>query len=486
MNILYVISEAYPFIKTGGLGDVAGSLPRSINENAVDCRVVIPLYSDIPEVFRSKMSYITNFLVPVGWRQQYCGVFKTRVNDTTYYLLDNEFYFKRPGVYGYQDDGERFAFFSRAVIEMIKYIDFNPHILHANDWPTALVPIYKRLIYGDLLEYKMIKTVFTIHNIRNQGIFDKECFSDIIGLHEWDFPTLEYNGSINLTKAAIITADSVTTVSPTYAQELLNPMVAHGLEGIIQKYSNKINGIINGIDSDIYDPETDESLIVNYSSEDWSGKILNKSALQKLFGLPIDKSVPLIGMVTRFVEYKGIHLVRAIIENLVSNHVQIVMLGTGDPLYETFFTDLANRYPGKMGIKIGFLPDIARKIYAGADMFLMPSQTEPCGISQMVSLRYGTIPIVHETGGLKDTVIDYNGQEGNGFTFQTYQPEDLMNTIISALDLYNDAERWEDLITRAFQYNYSWQISAKDYISLYNKILNPSEATNQQILNQIV
>lgn len=472
MKILFAIAEAYPFIMTGGLGDVAGSLPHALREKSVCCRVVLPLYSDIPDSVRPKMKYIADFIVPVGWRKQYCGVFETHVGGTIYYLLDNEYYFKRPGIYGHHDDAERFTFFSRAVLEMIKYIDFKPDIIQANDWHTALVPVYKKLLYEDLDEYKNIKTIFTIHNILYQGQFGIDIFADIIGLNTRDLPILEYNGYINMMKAAIVTADAVTTVSPTYAKELMDPYYANGLEKIMQNNSSKLYGIINGIDTDNYDPETDESILQGYSINNISGKMVNKTALQKMFGLPVDEAIPVLGMVTRLVDHKGLDLLKTVIEDILSDHIQFIMLGKGDPLHETYFLSVARRYPGKMAIKIGYIPDIARKIYAGADMFLMPSKSEPCGLSQMVCLRYGTIPIVRETGGLKDTVTDCGDGLGNGFTFKSYDAQEMLGAIKRAEDVYCRKQDWEILMNRALSCNNCWQNSADKYIQLYKKISN--------------
>lgn len=475
MKILFAIAEAYPFIMTGGLGDVAGALPRAIREKSICCRVVLPFYSDIPASMRSKAKFLTSFTVMLSWRKQYCGIFEAHINGAIYYLLDNEYYFKRSGIYGHYDDAERFAFFSKAVLEMIQYIEYKPDIIHANDWHTALIPIYKKLAYEELEGYKKIKTVFTIHNVLYQGQFGFEILSDVLGLNAQDLPTLEYNGCINLMKAAIETADSVTTVSPTYAKELMDPFYAHGLERIIQSNSYKFSGIINGIDIDHYDPETDESIPCNYSVNDISGKAANKAALQKMFNLPVDEAIPILGMVTRLVNHKGLDLLNSVVEDIICNHIQLIILGKGEPLYETFYQNIARRYPGKMAIKIGFLPDIARKIYAGADMFLMPSKSEPCGISQMVSLRYGTIPIVRETGGLKDTVDDYGDGSGNGFTFPSYNAQDMLTAIRRAEVLFSNKKEWEVLVKRALSCNHCWQGSAETYIQLYNKLITPTE-----------
>ncbi len=472
MNVLYAIGEANPFIAAGGLGKVAASFTRSIREKLINCRLVIPLYSDIPDSMRSKMKYIANISVPVGWRQQYCGIFEAHVNGTIYYFIDNEYYFKRSGIYGHYDDGERFAFFSRAVLEMLRFINYPPDILHCNDWQTALIPVYRKLLYGEMEEYKNIKTVFTIHNLLYQGQFGKDVFPDILGLNSWDLPVLEFNGCINLMKGAVETADAVTTVSRSYAREIMEPCYGNGLDKILRNNSSKITGITNGIDTQMYDPETDDSILKNYSCNDISGKAMNKTALQKLFNLPVEETIPVIGMVTRLVDQKGLDLVRAVIEEILCSRIQMVLLGTGDALNETFFLDIAGRYPGKMAIKIGYFPDIARKIYAGADMLLKPSKSEICGLSQMAALRYGTIPIVRETGGLKDTVIDYENGTGNGFAFKTYNPHAMLNAIRRAEELFYNKQEWEKLIKRALSCDFCWQNSAEKYLQLYKQLLN--------------
>lgn len=476
MKVLYAIGEAYPFIMTGGLGDVGGSLPRSIRERFTGCRVVLPLYSDIPESIKSSAKFIKSFYVSLGWRKQYCGVFEVHKNKTIYYLIDNEYYFKRSGIYGHFDDAERFAFFSLAVLEMLKHIDYQPDIIHANDWHTALIPVYHKLKYQYEEEYQDMKTVFTIHNILYQGQFDPYILEDVLGLSETALPLMEFHGCINFMKAAIETADAVTTVSPTYAKELTDPYYAHGLENILKKNEYKLSGIINGIDTKVYNPETDECILENYSVGDTSGKAKNKEALQRLFNLPTDPSIPVIGMVTRLVDHKGLDLVNQVIDEILSRHIQLIMLGTGDALHETFYLNIAKKYPGKFAIKIGFIPDLAHKIYAGADMFLMPSKTEPCGLSQMVALRYGTIPIVRETGGLKDTVKDWGDEGGVGFTFKTYDGADMLSAINRAESLYDNKMEWEVLVKRALSCNYSWQNSANEYIKLYKNLLEAQQS----------
>ncbi len=472
MKVLYAVAEAYPFLMTGGLGDVAGALPKAIRQNGVDCRVVLPLHSDISGELKSKLTYLTNFNLSIGWRKQYCGIFEAHMNDTIYYLLDNEYYFNRSGIYGHYDDGERFAFFSGAILEMLRHIEFKPDIIHSNDWHTALVPVYRNLLYGDMEEYKHLKTVFTIHNILYQGQFGTDILTDALGLQERDLMHLEYKGCINLMKAAIAASNAVTTVSPGYARELKDPYYANGLEYVINEYSYKISGILNGIDTILYNPETDEQIAQTYSVNDITGKSANKANLQELLQLPVDDSVPVMAMVTRLVGHKGLDLVNRVLDTLLSHPIQLIILGKGEAYHEDFLLKMAAKYPDKLSVTLGFLPDLAKKIYAGADLFLMPSQSEPCGLSQMVSLRYGTIPIVRETGGLGDTITDCGDGMGNGFTFKTYHELDMLDAISRAEALYSEKEEWEILIKRAMTCDFSWRESAKAYIQLYQNLIN--------------
>ena len=404
MKVLYVASEALPFMASGGLGDVAGSLPQALRKRLIGCRVVMPMYDTIKQELKDTMKFVTSISVPVAWRRQYCGIFEAKADGVIYYLLDNQYYFKRDTIYGHYDDAERFAFFSRAVLEMLPHINFRPDIIHCNDWQSALTPVYYTTMYAKDPWYQGIKTVFTIHNIQYQGVYGKEIIGDVIGL-EGDASIIEYDGDVNFMKGAIECADKVTTVSPSYAQEILDPWYSHGLDTILKARSWKLQGILNGIDVINYNPETDKAIAANYNAEDWKNKATDKEDLQKEMGLPVRPDVPIIGLVSRLVDHKGLDLVKAILEELLcTSDVQIVVLGSGDWQYESFFRDMAGKYPDKMGVRIGFVPTLARKIYAGADLFLMPSKSEPCGLSQMVALRYGTVPIIRETGGLRDSI----------------------------------------------------------------------------------
>ena len=392
MNVLFCASEAAPFAASGGLGDVAGSLPRAIRNRKVACRVVMPLYGDMKQEYREKLTYITNFTVPVGWRNQYCGLFELTHNGVKYYFLDNEYYFKRTGLYGFYDDGERFAFFSRAILEMLFHVDFVPDVIHANDWQTALVPVYLNLYYRHLEQYRSIKTVFTIHNIQYQGKYGMEILEDTLAIGRQDAHLVEYDGCVNFMKGAIECADKVTTVSPSYAGEILDPWYSHGLDDLLRQKQYKLCGILNGIDVKSYDPAADPNLAANFDANSFAeNKPKCKKELQEIFGLH-DWPVPVVAMVTRLVGHKGVDLVRHVAQDIVNSGLQLVVLGSGEAAYESFFSELAARNPGAVGVKIAFVPSLARKIYAGADMFLMPSKSEPCGLSQMVALRYGQSP----------------------------------------------------------------------------------------------
>ena len=471
MKVLYVASEALPFAASGGLADVAGSLPVALRRRKTACRVIMPLYGSVSDELRSSMTFMTSIMVPVSWRRQYCGIFEAKANGVIYYLLDNEYYFKRNSLYGHYDDGERFAFFSRAVLEVLPYLDFKPDVIHCNDWQSALVPVYYSTMYSNKEGYTGIKTVFTIHNIQYQGIYGKEILGDVFGLGEEHSSLVEFGDCINLMKGGIECANKVTTVSNTYAQEILDPWFSHGLHPILRDRSYKVSGILNGIDVENYDPETDPDIFKNYSAKDPDGKAENKAALQELFGLPVKPETPVIGIVSRLVSHKGFDLVKKVLRELVeTTDTQFVILGSGDWEYESFFKELAANYPDKIGLRVGFIPDMARKIYAGADLFLMPSKSEPCGLSQMVALRYGTLPIVRETGGLKDTITDCGDGKGNGFTFKSYDAYDMLNAIKRALAAYYDKDLRAKLVERALKCDNSWGKSAREYIKLYESI----------------
>ena len=472
MKVLYCTSEARPFAATGGLADVAGSLPQALRERLIGCRVVMPLYEEVPQELRDNMRFVTSLSVPVAWRRQYCGVFEARSGGVIYYLIDNQYYFKRKGLYGHYDDAERFAFLSRAALEMLPYIDFKPDIIHCNDWQTALVPIYYSIFYANNEWYRGIKTIITIHNIQYQGKYGKELVEDVLGIPKSENHILEYDDCVNLMKGAIETAHRVTTVSPTYAQEILDPWYSHELDGILRERSWKLTGILNGIDTVSYDPATDKDIYANYSADDFSNKAENKRALQERLCLAQDPDVPLIGMVTRMVAHKGLDLVKEALDQLMwETNAQFVILGSGDFEYENFFRDMQNKYPGRLCACFGFVPELSRKIYAGADIFLMPSKSEPCGLAQMISLRYGTIPVVRETGGLKDSIQDSGDGYGNGFTFRNYNSGDMLHALHRAIDGYYNRDGWRILVERAMRCDNSWGKSANEYIRLYRELV---------------
>ncbi len=472
MKVLYASSEALPFIASGGLADVAGSLPQALRKRLVGCRVVMPLYDNIKQELKDTMKFITNISVPVAWRRQYCGIFEAKAGGVIYYLIDNQYYFKRDSLYGFYDDAERFAFFSRAILEILPHIDFKPDIIHCNDWQTALTPVYYSTMYAQRPGYENIKTVFTIHNIQYQGVYGEELLDNVVGIDHAHKNLLEYDGTVNLMKGAIETANAITTVSPSYAKEILDPWYSHGLDPILRERSFKLRGILNGIDVINYDPETDKDIFKNYTSDNIRGKYVNKRELQKLLGLPEKKDTPVMGMVTRLVSHKGLDLCKAVLDELLATtDIQLAVLGSGDYQYEEFFRNLAARYPDQVGLCLGFIPDLARKIYAGADLFLMPSKSEPCGLSQMVALRYGTIPIVRETGGLRDSVTDSGDNEGNGFVFSSYNAHDMLHAIRRAVAGYSDKDGWQILVKRAMDSDNSWGKSANEYIKMYKEVL---------------
>ena len=472
MKVLYCTSEATPFAATGGLADVAGSLPQALRLRLIGCRVVMPLYEDIPQELKENMKFVTSLSVPVAWRRQYCGVFETRVGGVIFYLIDNQYYFKRHGLYGHYDDAERFAFLSRAALEMLPAIDFKPDIIHCNDWQTSLVPVYYSIFYASNEWYSGIKTVLTVHNIHYQGKYGKELIEDVLGIPQSSISLLEYGGCVNILKGAIECANRVTTVSPTYAEEILDPWYSYGLEGILRERRWKLSGILNGIDTGVYNPETDQDLYANYSADDPSGKAKNKAQLQERLNLNQNSGVPLIGMVTRMVSQKGLDLVREMLDRLMqTTNAQFVILGSGDAEYEQFFQEMQERYQGRVAACFGFLPELSRKIYAASDIYLMPSKSEPCGLSQIIALRYGSVPVVRETGGLKDTIRDSGDGEGYGFTFKTYNSGDMLYAVQRALKGYEDPEGWGVLVQRAMRCDFSWGRSANEYIRLYRELL---------------
>ncbi len=466
-KILFVASEAAPFIATGGLAEVIGSLSKALAKSAAyDVRVIIPLYQDIKKEYRKDFRFIGNIFVPLSWRNQYCGIFEYEANNVKFYFVDNEYYFKRPGCYGYYDDGERFAFFCRSVMEILSFIGFYPDILHCHDWQAALAALYLKTIYCFRPEYQFIRAVFTIHNIEYQGKYSLDILEDLFGISNRFRYLVEYDRCINLMKGAIECCERFSTVSPTYAGEIKDPYYSHGLDPIIRRNEFKLCGILNGIDPDYYNPATDKSLFANYDADNVAPKAVCKEELQRMLNLPVKPETPILAMITRLVSHKGLDLVKEVIEQVLRQDVQFVLLGTGDSTYENYFSDLARRYQGKVVSIISFNSDLSRKIYAGADLFLMPSKSEPCGLSQMIASRYGTVAIVRETGGLRDSITPY-GAGGNGFTFRDYNAYDMLYVINEAIGVYHNKDEWKALQQKAMRTDFSWAKSATYYEGLY-------------------
>ena len=470
VRVLFASSEVAPFAASGGLADVAGSLPVYLNRSNCDVRVILPLYSSISKDWRDKMRFITYCYVSLSWRSAYCGIFELKDRGVTYYFIDNEQYFKRSSLYGEYDDGERFAFFSKAVIEALCRIDFEPDIIHCNDWQTAMIPVYLRE-YRWVGKLAAVKTLFTIHNIQFQGQYDPYILGDIFGLPESDLTLMKWDGCLNLMKAAIELSDKVNTVSPTYASEILDPWYSFGLDPLLKGLQFKLCGILNGIDFDTWNPETDPAIAANYTADDQEGKLACKKDVLNEFGLD-DDGRPLAVMIARLTEQKGVDLLAPIMDEVIKNGIQVAILGTGDAKYEQIFTDIAARYPGSCSARIAYNTSLSKRMYAGADIFLMPSKTEPCGLAQMQAMRYGTIPVVRKTGGLSDSVRDCGDGEGWGFTFQNYEAWDLYNAMIRAKDLYYDWDSWKEVRTRAMRCDMSWSRSAESYKFLYLEMKN--------------
>ncbi len=473
-KILMCSSEVAPFAKTGGLGDVLGALPQALLDRGHDIRVIMPKYGCIPDEFRDKMEFLFFTYVPLGWRRKYCGIFKLEQGGITYYFVDNEYYFSDPYLYMW-NDLERFAFYDKACLEVIKILDFKPDIIHCHDWQAGMIPVLLNAYYVNDKFYRGIKTVFTIHNLRYQGIYSTDAVADFYSLGP-DFFTddkLEFYGCANLLKGGIVYSDYITTVSPTYANEIKTPLGGEKLDGLLLARSNSLSGIINGIDYSVYNPQTDPYLYENFTSlsvED--GKKLNKIKLQEQLGLPVDGKKAMVAIISRLVDQKGFDLIAKAMGDLIQLDIQLVIIGTGEAKYEEMLRHAAWCNPTKVSANIMFSNDLAHKLYAAADLFLMPSLYEPCGLSQLISFSYGTIPIVRETGGLIDTVVPYNKYtgEGNGFSFAPYDFHDMMYTLRMALEHFGDKETWNNLVKTAMKQKFSWDKSATEYESIYNSL----------------
>ena len=471
MNILYVTSEAAPFAASGGLGDVMGALPQAVKSASPDdsVSVIMPYYKKkVPERLSADFRLVSEFRFRYVWRDAYAGIYATEYGGVTYYLIDNEQYFLRPDLYGQFDDGERFAFFSMAVVEFMLKMERLPDVLHANDWQSALTLVYLRTKYAQIEALRAVRTVYTIHNIEYQGKYDLSILGDIFGLEDRFRPVVEYDGCINLMKGAIVVADRVTTVSPNYACELRQAYFAFGLQHVINANGHKLSGIINGIDTAYFSPDRGGDVAFPYSLADvWEGKAKNKTALQRELGLPIRRDVPLVVMITRLARQKGVDLLTCILDELLGSDMQFVILGTGDADYEATLREIAERHPDKMRALIKFDRALSKRLYASADIFLMPSRSEPCGLAQMIACSYGTIPVVRAVGGLYDTIMPY-GQEGaNGFVFGNYNAHELLFRVKDALSLYRNSDEWGKLIAGAMNTDFTWDRSAKKYLSLY-------------------
>ncbi|RKJ51012.1 glycogen synthase GlgA [bacterium 1XD42-54] len=474
-RILYVASEAVPFIKTGGLADVVGSLPKCFNKDEYDVRVILPKYMCMSEEWKSKMNYVTHFYMDLAWRSQYVGVLEMQYDGIQFYFIDNEYYFSGAKPYGniYQDI-EKFAFFSKAALSALPLIGFQPDIVHCHDWQTGLVPVLLKDKFHEGEFFRNMKSVITIHNLKFQGVWDVKTVRDITGLPAYYFTPdkLEAYGDANYLKGGIVYADAITTVSDTYAEEIKTPFYGEGLDGLMRARSGSLRGIVNGIDYDVFNPETDTLIENNYNSRNFrKEKIKNKRALQRELGLEQNDGTFMVGIVSRLTDQKGFDLIAYMMDEMCQNNIQIVVLGTGEEKYENMFRHFAWKYQGKVSANIFYSEALSHKVYAACDAFLMPSLFEPCGLSQLMSLRYGTVPIVRETGGLKDTVIPYNEYEstGTGFSFANYNAHEMYFTLQYAMNIYYNKKReWNKLIDRGMAADFSWNHSASKYQEMYD------------------
>ncbi len=479
-NILFVASECVPFIKTGGLADVVGTLPKIFDKNEYDCRVIIPNYRCIPDKYRDNFKYVHHFYMDMGERfnSVHVGIMEYELDGIKFYFVDNLFYFG--GDKPYADtryDIEKFIYFSKAVMAILPVINFRPDIIHCHDWQAGLVPVYLHTLYRDNPFYQGVKTIFTIHNLRFQGIWDIKTIRSLSGLPEWVFTPdkLEYKKDANMLKGGLVYADYITTVSDTYAGEIQTEYFGEGLNGLLSARNQSLCGIVNGIDYEAYNPETDTNITKQYGTKNCKkSKAANKKALQQEIGLPVDESKFVVSIISRLTDQKGLDLVRYALDRICDEFTQFVVLGTGDPQYENLFREYAWRMPGRLSANILFNEGFAHRVYAGSDAVLVPSQFEPCGLTQLIALRYGTVPIVRETGGLKDTVQPYNEFDGTGigFSFANYNGDELLNTINYAKHIYFDCRKeWDQMVLRGMKTDYSWANSAKKYQDLYCRVL---------------
>ena len=482
MKILFAASECVPFIKTGGLADVVGALAPVLARKGHDVRVILPKYGMMAEEYRQQLRHVTDFYVKLGWRHQYCGIEALERQGVTFYFVDNEYYFKRNYIYGLGgDEYERFGFFCRAVLDALPRLDFQPDVIHAHDWQSGMVPALLKIQYAHLPFYQRIKSVFTIHNLQYQGIFGIREVQDVLGLGDglWSSDKLECYGCANFMKAGLVYSDIITTVSPSYAEEITTAYYGERLDGLIRARKDSLYGVLNGIDTEEYDPEHDSLIFQTYSRDHLAGKAEDKRRLQAELGLEENPEIPLIGMVGRLTNQKGLDLVDGVLGDMMNERMQLAVLGMGDARYTNLFSWAEGQYRGRLSARFAMDPVLAHKLYAGADFFLMPSLFEPCGLSQLIAMRYGTIPIVRETGGLRDTVLSYNeySHDGNGFTFLNYNAHDMLAVIQRALYYYeNDKTVLATLQQRGMEGDYSWTHSARDYVAIYEKLTDAAKA----------
>lgn len=471
-KVLLAGAECVPFVKTGGLADVIGALPKELLKLGVDVRVVVPKYTKIPEKYRHAMEWKKNIGIPLGWDVKFCGIEQYEYEGVTFYFLDNMEYFDRPDLYGYADDYERYAFFSRAILDFLPHVGFQPDIIHCNDWQTGMVPPLLHAHYKHNPFYANMRTIYTVHNLKYQGICDANVATHLLHFgNDWmTADKLEFHGNASFMKGGLTYSDVISTVSNSYAYEIQEPQYGEKLDGLLRARSHELFGIVNGIDYDLYNPKTDKKIAVNYDINSLDKKVENKLALQARLGLPVNKDIPVIGMVSRLIAAKGFGLVEQVLWQMMEyDNVQLVILGTGDPKFEELFRNAQNMYPHKLSVHMYFDAELAQQIYAGSDLFLMPSLYEPCGLSQIMAMRYGTVPIVRETGGLRDTVKSYNEHsgEGNGFSFAFVNAHDMLYTIRRAVSFFHNPQHWEKIQKNAMTSDFSWKHSAKEYVELY-------------------
>lgn len=474
-SVLFIATESFPFVKSGGLGDVIGSLPRELKRQGVDARVILPKFSAISPDWQQAMTLLSSFDVALGWRKQPCSLWTLEHDGVIFYFVDNDYYFNRQGLYGWPDDAERFAYFCRAVLAALPQLDFSPHVLHCHDWHTAILPVLLKTGYANLAGYSGLKTVLTIHNIEYQGCFDRSVLADLLELDTDRYFTndfLEFYGRVSYLKAGLVFADALTTVSPTYAWEITTPEGGRGLDGILRERQADLTGIVNGIDYDIYNPASDPLIDTTYTWRSVKRKRQNKTKLQELTGLPVNPEIPLLGMVSRLVPAKGLEILLEAFPAMMDYNAQWIILGIGEEKYETFFQVTAQHYPDRLYVQTHFDESIAHGIFAGSDIYLQPSLAEPCGTSQLAAMRYGSVPLVRATGGLKDTVIPYSeaAGEGNGFTFAGANAQDFLAVLRQAVTLYHQKAAWHNLAKNAMKSDHSWRRSVDGYLSVYRRL----------------